>query len=246
MKNRTIIGLICLGLAVIMTFVVGPLVSKISTDSTETVRMAVDAPKGTLITEDMLETVSVRKDTLPKSVIKDAGNITGKYAAADLYAGDYLYSEKLGGKSVKADDILSELDGTKVAVSVTIKTFAAGLSGKLENGDIISFIVTDSKTGSSAIPGELTYVRVITATTSRGVDVDEIVPNDDGSHDVPGTVTVLVNTEQAKALASYQKSADISMVLVYRGESEKAKAFTDKQDEFFRSIASSAIAEVIE
>ena len=62
--------------------------------------------------------------------------------------------------------MLATLNGSKVAVSVTIDTFAAGLSGKLQNGDIISLIVVDKNAGTSAILGELKYMKVITTTTA--------------------------------------------------------------------------------
>lgn len=37
MKNRTIIGVICMVLAVVVTFAVAPLVNKLSTDTSEVI-----------------------------------------------------------------------------------------------------------------------------------------------------------------------------------------------------------------
>ena len=48
-------------------------------------------------------------------------------------------------------------------------SLAAGLSGKLQAGDIITLIITD-KNGETKIPPELKYVKVITTTTQDGVD----------------------------------------------------------------------------
>jgi len=64
MKNRTIIGVICLVLAIAVTFLVAPLVSRLTTDSMDVPRLNVDVRQGSLISEDMLETVSVKKDSL--------------------------------------------------------------------------------------------------------------------------------------------------------------------------------------
>ena len=120
-----------------------------------------------------------------------------------------------------------------MAVSVTIDTFAAGLSAKLQNGDVISIIVTPKNATESMIPAELKYVKVITTTTSGGIDKDSIVKNEDGSYELPSTITVLVNEKQAKLLAQYEGNADMQAALVYRGDKATANKFLEKQDKFF-------------
>lgn len=240
MKNRTIVGVICMVLAVVMTFAVAPLVNKLTSDTTEVVRLNEDVKQGSQITAEQLETVKVKKDTLPSGVVNSKTDIIGKYAASQLYAGDYLTETKLSGDSNTAKDVLASLDGSKVAVSVTIDTFAAGLSGKLQNGDIISLIIVDKSGGKASIPGELKYMKVITTTTAGGIDQDSIVKNEDGSYEIPSTITVLANTEQAKLLAKYESDMDMMAALVYRGTAENAKKFLDKQDAFFNGESESS------
>ena len=236
MKNRTIIGAVCLVLAIAVTFLVAPLVTRLTTDSTEVPRLNTDVRQGTQITEDMLETVSVKKDSVAAGTITDSKEIIGKYATSALYAGDCLTEEKLAGEANSAEDIFASLDGSKVAVSFTIDSFAAGLSGKLQNGDIISLIVMNSDTGKVAIPAEFNYVRVITATTNGGVDQDEIIKNDDGTYEIPSTVTVLVNAAQAKLLTKYEDGYTVQVALVYRGDAETANQFLQVQDEYFKNL----------
>lgn len=233
MKNRTIIGILCMVLAVVVTFAVAPLVNRLTSDTVTVLRLSQDVTQGSQITEEDLESVTVKKDTLPDGVVNNKAEIVGKYASSDLYAGDYLTAAKLSGDSKSAGDVLASLDGTKVAVSVTIDSFAAGLSGKLENGDVISLIVVDKDTKEASIPGEFRYVKVITTTTAGGIDQDNIVKNEDGSYEIPSTITVLVNTTQAKLLAKYESDYTMQAALVYRGTQENAKKFLDKQDEFF-------------
>lgn len=233
MKNRTIIGIICMVLAVIVTFAVAPLVNRLTSDTVTVLRLSQDVAGGSQITEEHLESVTVKKDTLPDGVVNSKAEIVGKYATSDLYAGDYLTAAKIAGDSKSAGDVLASLDGTKVAVSVTIDSFAAGLSGKLENGDVISIIVVDKDTKEASIPGAFKYVKVITTTTAGGIDQDNIVRNEDGSYEVPSTITVLVNTTQAKLLAKYESEYTMQAALVYRGTQENAKKFLDKQDEYF-------------
>ena len=237
MKNRTVIGIICMILAIATTFLVAPIVTRLSTDTVSVPRLSANVTRGAKITESCIEVVSVKKDTLPGGVITDAKNIVGLYASTNLFAGDYLSTAKLSFNSNTADDAFSSLNGNKFAMSFTIDSFAAGLSGKLQNGDIISLVVVDKNSGKSIMPGEFKYVKVITTTTGGGVDQDKIVTNEDGSYTPPSTVTLLVNATQAKLLAEYEETT-INCVLVYRGSEENAQKFLDKQDEFFSKTTS--------
>ena len=237
MKNRTVIGVICMVLAVAVTFLISPIVNRLSTDTVEVIRLSTDVKQGVQISTNNLEVVKVKTDTLPSDVLNDPKEIIGKYAASTLYAGDYLTAAKLSGEANTASDIFASLDGSKVAVSVTIDTFAAGLSGKLENGDIISMIVVDKTTGKAQIPGALKYMKVITTTTAGGIDQDSIVKNEDGSYEIPSTVTLLANIEQAKLLAKYEEESTLTVALVYRGTAENANKFLAKQDEYFTTSA---------
>ena len=126
--------------------------------------------KGSCITESDIEVVKVGAYNLPKEVIRDKNEVSGKYTTADMYRGEYLLPERLTSDVNTATDILGSLEGNKKAISISIGSFALGLSGKLETGDIISVIVYDSKERTTFTPPELSYIRVITSTTSSGVD----------------------------------------------------------------------------
>lgn len=240
MKNRTVIGIVCMVLAVAMTFFVSPLVNKLTSDTTTVIRVSADVKQGAQITDKHIETVGVKTDTLPAVVITQKSQVIGKYAASNIYAGDYFTTAKITDEANTAEDVFASLDGTKVAFSITIDSFAAGLSGKLQNGDIISIIVTDKDTGATSIPGSLKYLQVITTTTAGGVDKDSIVKNDDGTFDLPSTVTVLVNADQAKLLAKYENNSTMQTALVYRGGKDTANKFLAKQDEYLKSAGGTA------
>lgn len=232
MKSRTVIGIICMVFAVAITFLVAPIVNRLTSDTTTVIRVSTDVKRGAQITENHIETVEVKTDSLPTGVITQKTQVVGKYAASNIFAGDYFTSAKITDEANTADDVFASLDGSKVAVSITIDTFAAGLSGKLQNGDIISVIVTDKDTGKTSIPAELKYVKVITTTTAGGVDKDSVVKNDDGSYELPSTITLLASTEQAKLLAKYEENSTMQVALVFRGDNEAANKFLAKQDEY--------------
>ena len=239
MKNRTIIGIVCIVLALVVTFGVAPFVNKISDSRTDIVRMKKNVDQGHLISEDDIEIVTVGSHGLAIGTITKKEEVVGKFAACDLKAGDPLFPSKLSASSDSADDVFRTLNGEKQAISITISTFAGGLSGKLENGDIVSLIVFDKTTYEASIPGGLTYVKVITTTTKDGFDKDEVTPNEDGTYELPTTVTLLVNPEQAKMLVEYENTGVIHADLVYRGDSKTAQAFLDAQDLYFELLEES-------
>ena len=236
MKNRTIIGIVCIVLALIVTFAVAPMVNKISDSRIDIVRMKKDVDQGHLISDDDIEIVTVGSHGLAIDTITKKEDVVGKFAACDLKVGDSLFPSKLSLTSDSADDVFHTLNGEKQAISITISTFAGGLSGKLENGDIISLIVFDNDTNEAFIPAGLTYVKVITTTTQSGFDKDEVTPNEDGTYELPTTVTLLVNPAQAQMLVEYENTGVIHADLVYRGDSKTAQKFLDAQDLYFEML----------
>ena len=237
MKNRTIIGIVCIVLALVVTFAVAPLVNKLSDSRTDIVRLKSDIVQGHMIQESDIEVVTVGSTGLPTNIITKKEAVVGKFAACDLKANTDLLQSMISDKSDSADDVFHTLDGTKQAISITISSFAGGLSGKLENGDIVSLVVFENETNEATIPGGLTYVKVITTTTAEGFDKDELTPNEDGTYELPTTLTLLVNPTQAKMLVEYENRGVIHADLVYRGDSKTAQKFLDAQDLYFEMLA---------
>lgn len=190
-----------------------------------------------MISDTDIEVVTVGSYNLPTDVITKKEDVLGKFAAVDLKKGDYLLPSKVTSVSDSADDVFRTLDGTKQAISVTIQSFAGGLSGKLENGDIVQLAVYDNDTGKAILPGAFTYMKVITTTTDGGFDKDEVPVNDDGTVELPSTITLLANSAQIKLLVEYENRGKIHADLVYRGDAETAQKFLDAQDAYFKNLA---------
>ena len=234
-RNRTVIGVLCILLALIICFGVTPLFSRSASEKTEIVRVTKDMKEGDEITAEMVQTVEVGAYNLPQNLMTDKKEIVGKYATADLAAGDYILSSKLSAVPAAENAYLYNLDGKKQAISVTIKSFATGLSGKLESGDIVTVIVADYQgKGETAIPPELQYVEVISVTASSGYDANtgEVVDE----KELPSTVTLLVTTEQAKVLAELEQDSELHLALVYRGTPENAAKFIAAQDALIEEL----------
>lgn len=234
-RNRTVIGVLCILLALIICFGVTPLFSRSASEKTEIVRVTKDIKEGDEITAEMVQTVEVGVYNLPQNLMTDKKEVVGKYATADLAAGDYILSSKLSAVPAAENAYLYNLDGKKQAISVTIKSFATGLSGKLESGDIVTVIVADYQgKGETAIPPELQYVEVISVTASSGYDANtgEVVDE----KELPSTVTLLVTTEQAKVLAELEQDSELHLALVYRGTPENAAKFIAAQDALIEEL----------
>lgn len=227
--NRTIIGIICVIAALIICFGVTPLVNKSVSETTEIVRVKQTIPQGGLITENVIEVVDVGSYNLPGTVCTSKEDVVGKYAKVDMFAGEYILPNKLTTDVHLATDILGDLDGEQKVISITIGSFAQGVSGKLETGDIISVIVYDAKENAAFTPDELRYVRVVTSTTSKGIDKADVTDNSQ-----PVTVTLLVNQEQAELLAKYEKTSSMHFTLEYRGDETIAQKYLDEQDAYFK------------
>ena len=231
MKNRTVLGLFCIVLAVAVMFGVTPIVAKMSAGKIAVVQVNKTIAQGKAITPDDIVKVEIGSYGVPDTVIRDEKQVVGKYAKTDIYSGINISSAMVSDTADSADDILKTLGGTKQAVSITVPSFAAAVSGKLKNGDIVSIIVTEEK--KTSIPAELTYIKVITTTTSKGVDQDEAVLNEDGTYEMPSTITLLVNSEQARLIAYYEANAKMHISLVYRGTDEAAQKFLDAREKVF-------------
>lgn len=188
-----------------------------ASQKTNVVKITSEVSKGSLITKEMVVTTQVGGYGLDKDVVKKSEDVVGKYAAADFSPGDLVLSTKLSDNQLTGDTSLDTLDGTRSAISITVKSLADGLSNKLQAGDIVScYTIKDNK---AILPPELTYVEVL--------DADE----SSNSNSNTSTITLLATQKQATLLAQYNETSVIHLALVYRGNAATAQQFLDKQDE---------------
>lgn len=232
LKNRAVIGVICIILSLIICFAVTPLFNKAISDKTEIVRVVKEIRTGEEITADMVKAVEVGAYNLPEDVVKSIDSAVGKFASADLAPGDYILASKIANEPAAENAYLYNLTGEKQAISVSVKSFASGLSGKLQSGDIVSVIAPDyKKQGTTVIPPELKYVEVIAVTANSGTDANTGEQTEDGEErELPDTVTLLVTPEQSMILAGLEADGDVHLSLVYRGEQKDAAEFITAQE----------------
>lgn len=223
-KNRIFIIVLCLLLTgVIMVAYAASFGSKVETVDVVTVKTPIK--KGELITDAMLDVATVGSFGLSNNAATEKSQVLNNYALADFSTGDLVLSTKVSEETPLGNEKLSQLTGEKLAISITLKNFASGLSDKLYAGDIVSCISTRDE--QSIMPTELTYLEVVTTTYQTGFDKSDVEPNEQNI----ATVTVLVTPQQAILLANYEQLSAIHFALAYRGSPDVAEGFLQKQAE---------------
>lgn len=239
MNNRFIYGILSIVLAAIIAFIAIPAVTSKTSSTCEIVRMKNTVTRGTLITADDIELVEVGGFNLPDSVARKLENVTGTYAAANLYPGDYLLPDKVSSVPLSSDLVLNEIPDGKVAISITTQTLATGLSDKLQDGDIIRLYHYDDENVLEPVTDipELRFVKVLAVTDSKGLDIDYTTPpEEDEERQQTATITVLATPEQAILLTRYENEGLLHVALINRGNAELAEELLARQDEILTTL----------
>lgn len=231
MNSRFIYGILALVLAAVIAFVAIPAVAAQTNGVTEIVRVTQPIEKGGEITQDAVETVEVGAHNLPDNIARSMEDVVGKYTTADLEVGDYFLSNKVSYTPLTSDIQLNSIPSGKVAISVTVKTLASGLSDKLQPGDIIRFYYFLDE--ASEVP-ELQFVKVVSVTDSKGLNVDNTKLPDPESEDEEkqqtATITVLATPAQAQLLTGYENDGALHVALVSRGNEKLAEELLQQQE----------------
>jgi pilus assembly protein CpaB len=227
-KNRTLIGVICLVIALLVSFVVAPQFAKIQSKQENIVVASGDIIKGDLITKEDVVTKKIGSYNLPEDIFKETEAVVGQYAKTDIPSGDIILGSKIS-ENPGDNSYLANLDENKTAVSLTINSFAAGLSGKLQPGDVVQVLSVDSA-GAAIAPNELRYVNVLAATSETGSDVERTTTGEDGRIQTYGTVTLEVSQAQLKKIVEFEDASKIHMALVYRGSNSTAESYLEAQE----------------
>ncbi len=221
LKSRTAIGILSIVLALVISFGITPLLNNAMKKQTEIIRATKDIRKGEEITRDKITKVKVGAYNLPNNIIKEPNEIIGSFAIVDIQKDDYFLSTKIS-KSEKHSDYLMDFHEENMAISITIKTLASGLSGEIKAGDIVSIISTSNNELNPITIPELQYVEVLS------VFGEENKP--------PTTVTLSVKPIQAEKLVEHEQNGNIHFALVYRGNEGKAREFIKIQEEYLEEL----------
>lgn len=234
LNNRFIFGILSLVLAAVIAFVALPTIARQTNGKTEIVRITQPVLKGEKITSDNAEVVEVGGYNLPSNVAHSMEDVEGLYVTADLAAGDYILTSKVSTVPVSSDVALNDIPSGKVAISLTVKTLASGLSDKLQPGDIIRiyhFLET-----AEEVP-ELRFVKVLSVTDADGINVDNTKePTEDEEPQQSATITVLASPEQARIITEMENDGVAHVALISRNNDQLAEELLAEQDKTLQEI----------
>ena len=234
LNNRFIFGILSLVLAAIIAFVALPTIARQTNGKTEIVRITQPVLKGEKITSDNAKVVEVGSYNLPSNIAHSLSDVEGLYVTADLAEGDYILTSKVSSIPVSSDVALNDIPSGKVAISMTVKTLASGLSDKLQPNDIIRiyhFLET-----AEEVP-ELRFVKVLSVTDSDGVNVDNTKePAEGEERQQSATITVLATPEQARIITEMENDGVAHVALISRNNDQLAGELLEAQDKTLQEI----------
>ena len=234
LNNRFIFGILSLLLAAVIAFVALPTIARQTNGKEEIVRITQPVLKGEQISSENAEVVEVGGYNLPSNIAHQLSDVNGLYATADLAVGDYILTSKISSVPVSSDVALNSIPSGKVAISLTVKTLASGLSDKLQPGDIIRiyhFLDT-----AAEVP-ELRFVKVLSVTDSDGINVDNAKePTEDEEKQQSATITVLASPEQAKIITGLENDGVAHVALISRNNDKLADELLAEQDKTLQEI----------
>lgn len=239
MNNRFIYGILSIVLAAVIAFIAIPAVTSKTSSTCEIARMKNAVPRGTLITTNDVELAEVGGFNLPDSVARQTKDVIGTYAATDLFPGDYILPEKVSSVPLSSDLSLNGIPDGMVAISITTQTLATALSDKLQGGDIIRLYHYDDDNELEPVTDipELRFVKVLSVTDSKGLDVDYTTPpEEDEERQQTATITVLATPEQALLLARYENEGRLHVALITRGNEKLAEELLGRQSEILLTL----------
>ena len=234
LNNRFLFGILSLLLSAIIAFIAIPTMASQTNGKTEIIRVTSPIAKGEEITSETVEVMEVGSYNLPDNVARSMQDVAGRYAAADFEAGDYILASKVSLIPITSDVALNNIPSGKVAISLTVKTLASGLSDKLQPGDIIRiYHYLDT---AREVP-ELRYVQVLSVTDSDGNNVDNTAELEEGEEkQQSATITVLASPEQAEVITGIENDGTAHVALICRNNEELAAELLQRQDQEIQEL----------
>ena len=234
LNNRFLFGILSLLLSAMIAVIAIPTIAGQTNGKTEIIRVTSPIAKGEEITPEAVEVMEVGSYNLPDNVARSMQDVAGRYAAADFEAGDYILASKVSLIPITSDVALNNIPSGKVAISLTVKTLASGLSDKLQPGDIIR--IYHYLDAAREVP-ELRYVQVLSVTDSDGNNVDNAAELEEGEEkQQSATITVLASPEQAEVITGIENDGTAHVALICRNNEELAAELLQRQDQEIQEL----------
>lgn len=243
LRSRGFLGAVCLLVAVAL--LLGNIfLPKLSTTEMTVVVAKRDLPQGTVITKDDIATMTISRSIFDrnKQLLHSVEDALGRYIATQgVMEGDFLTTAKISVTLPFRDAYLYDLPQGSYAISVSIDTFAAGLSDKIVSGDIVTIYAIVGEASESNYYARsflsLQAVEVLAVTRGDGLDSGAGAENDEQKAN-SATITLLVNAQQAQLLAGLDAHGALHIVLAARDKTTPyAQELLRAQADYFTTLA---------
>lgn len=211
MKLRIVIAILCVICAIVLCFVVSPLLNKKANEEISIIVCKNDISKGSEIKKDDIEILKVFSKNIPADYVRKESDIISYFAKEDLKKGDFISKNSISKDIQDGSPSLYSLKDGECAYSIPVQNISNGVGNNLSVGDKISIIVNVNN--ESFIPQTLKNLTILSLNTSQG--------KTKGDSDMYSCITIKMNEEQATLLSSYQKHGSISVILNSKGQGEK-------------------------
>lgn len=235
LKNRFLIGCICIVLAFVIGFVAVPLLTNKMNNKVSIVVLSRDVVKGQQITPDYVRNIDISESDMLyasgdyfSSVEDLRKNVY--YASIDMKTNDVLIQSKVSRDKPYADQTYRELGDNEYAVSVSVNSLPQSVSAKIAVGDIVMPVLYAD--GASRINPNIMYLEVINIVNSTAEDINK---QGDSASDIPSVVTFKVNLQQALDLVACENETSIHLSLVCRGDDYKKAQLLARQQSYLEA-----------
>lgn len=223
-RNKIFIGAMCLLLAGILAFFVLPKLYEAKSSTTEIVKLKQTVEQGTVISDDMLMVAEVGSYGIQENVVKDKSEIVGLVARSTIYAGEYLWRERLitedAYEKSKAGSGYGLPEGTFL-LTISLPSESSGVAGILRAGDVVDVYGYTDDGESVAVNEVLTAVKVYEVLNTKLVSLEDLDSNFKVDPDAktsdydfaPAYVVFTVDEQQAKVLIGLEKDKSLHLTL---------------------------------
>ena len=224
-KSKLFIGLICLFLAAVISFLLLPRFYAARSSVRNVVRVNEDIPAGTVITADMLSLSEVGAYGLSEKAMEKIGDAVGLVALGDLYTGEYLWSERITTAEEyqkQAEEKTRGLSGSNCLVTIEFPTASSGIASVLRAGCIVDVYecmeMEDRSTSVNKCLVDL-YVYDVLNQKLESLDaldkkLEDAIVEDDTNYDfIPKYVVFRCSELQAQTLIRLEKMDALHLTL---------------------------------
>lgn len=230
MKKKQWIGVAFLVIACVLAFALNALMAR-PANKVPAIRLTKDVEVGTYITNDMISKIEISADAITVDTVTQESDIVGKYAKNNLYKDDMVNKKSLTNDEYNHETLFYGLEKGKQYVTVTLKSLASSVAGRIKPNDIVSIYTLDEEE-EPILYDELLYVKVVSLTNELGNEVSN-EGTVDLKENLPTTITLEVNQQQAEKLILLENNEVMHFSFIFRGNTEQVNEYLQIQDRYF-------------